>query len=50
MSIKFFRKDEVVIHNQIYDIWVIINKNVLYLTKFFEARENSMNDVSLLIL
>ena len=46
---KFFRKNEVVIHNQLHDCWIIVNETVFDLTSLFVKRQNSINDVRLTV-
>lgn len=48
--IKFFTKDEVVVHNRPEDFWLIIHGWVLDLTSMLQKRRCSMTPVSLLIL
>jgi hypothetical protein len=45
---KYYLRDEVVIHNRSDDIWIIIHGKVLDLTKLLKDRKDSdtMNDVS----
>lgn len=40
---RFYLRDEVVIHNQIDDIWVIINRIVYNLTELIKDRLDSLN-------
>lgn len=44
-AIRYFTKDEIVVHNKPDDIWLIIHGWVLDLSDFFEKRRCSMNDV-----
>jgi Cytochrome b5-like Heme/Steroid binding domain len=45
---KYFRRDEIVVHNTISDIWVIINGQVFDLSKLLKDRHDSdtVNEVS----
>lgn len=43
--VKYYLPDEVVVHNKLDDIWVIINGNVLDLTNFFQSRTEFLSPV-----
>lgn len=46
MAANYFTRDEVVVHDSWYDIWVIINGRVFDLTNLIGKRINGLNDVS----
>lgn len=43
---KFFLRDEVVIHNKVDDVWVIVNGFVLNITSLFQNRTKFINAVN----
>lgn len=43
-------RDEVVIHNSVDDMWVIVNGLVFDLTNLVRSRSETMNDVSLSLI
>ena len=46
MAANYFTRDEVVVHNSWYDIWVIVNGRVFDLTNLIGKNINGLNDVS----
>jgi len=49
-KIKYYLRDEVVIHNSMYDIWVIVQCRVFDLTRLIRDRMDTMNDVGIYYL
>lgn len=45
-SVRYYTRNEVVIHNKMTDIWVIINNVIFNLTRLMENRSDTMNNVS----
>lgn len=45
-EVRYYTRNEVVIHNKTDDIWVIINNVIFNLTRIIENRSDTMNDVS----
>lgn len=43
--VKYYLRDEVVVHNTLNDFWVILHGNVLDLTIFLNTRQDSMTCV-----
>lgn len=42
---KYFTRDEVIIHNKIDDIWIIINNRVFDLTEYFYYKKSILTEV-----